>query len=1397
MNALEYTKLSEKKRAELIESLRAGEVSDPVTMMLVSMGVSIGVSLLSSRLAPKAPMQQIGLMKGIVQIQNSQQGIFIPEIYGAAPSVALVPGTAVTWADKVNSTTGANGKIYKSNGSSPIWGQIWDSAAVDATAVQDADNAFIRFVPDSSVSTFMAVAAGFSTDTTPASGLGVGGAPAFEFGVICAINQTGTDASSNPIFSAVFAAVINGVRAPDLGTWTSVDEFRAEKRGGAYHLYKGFSEVTIPNPPTPSATLYIAYSGWRTNYGLATAYDKIGGDIGPPPSAGSGGCKAPAMTVWAVPPQKHSYISNTPTHGGKGHQSTQVENVFYTIDWRLNFARGPLDLIREYGNTDILMHQDPNLAQPSAIYNAGAGPATVYDPATPPNPIPGDNIGFLLRDGSLVEDGVGGNTGTIQNGSSGIAVYDGSTTQDIDPTEEAAVDAANGINSTPAHRGVAGIVHSGLNLQRWQNLPPNVTAVWQHQSLKLLGAIYESLCLRMRDKDGVALLTSDDYDFSSIAAVVCRGMLLDGRRFSPQEILDNEEIQDFYNYFTTEGDGKILAYLNGTEPSITIPESDIGWLDGASTMGETFQTISVTIGDDTKKPKQVDLKYINPGNDWEPDSASTMRKVTNGNLMESLQVQVTGNPDEARTATERRLYRKHVGDPVRFNLTWEYLYLYAGYRITVNTAAGITYIIRLTSITGGLGVRDCEGILLEPAAFSQAAVGPETPLYNPAHPKPAATILAAIDLPAFRPEDEGKFGMSFALCPRSTDLQTWNGAALFIKRGGAWIKLEEFSAPAIMGRIAIVTGTLETDPNTTDSTSVITVDLYGTKVLLESVTEANMIAGLNRAVFGTTIGGFATANRLANFPNRWEVSILRNGQNYTDKSISTIAAGQSFVLLNQAVKFVELDLTKDYGSTLFMRAVSFGQSLPDAAELEVPWFGQSARAQAMSDQSTYFDGNHDLLIEAVPHTKPYEVPATFSCLIWPDGTYTGDPKVFPMALASTHASLLASTSVDLVGDTIVSGHADGNNLIGGQHDPADMSSSRVPGITLEAMNLAYARFDFTIRWSGKNGRANWIGTDGPVVCLQTLSDINPPYTPDPSTAPLSVGWEAFGDAAGNVIGGTVKEVWRSFGEIIAERYNIDPGFSFSLDLPTFITTFYQAVLVRDPTGSEMSAAISTIQTSMGLDIIAAAGVIASLFNSADYIARGRSVPQFIDDLYLAYEQRISDAPGAAFWLDVYNNDVAAHDAAYAKAHLIDAFGLSIEFRLLISDVGLKGGRPGPRYTIILSGTEYRGYVSYAQGKAYTAKVASPVSGYPFPLRLVMAAGAAPANAGPIDEPAFGDGTCIINVVTGTTQPSTIVSRADQIAVYGVPPDNVYVELFQNGKSPQPDGFPLRLTARFV
>lgn len=969
----------QQKREELMRSLRDGKVKDPVSILIsigIAVAVSVGTTLVARALAGKPPIGQTGVMNGTVQLQTSQQGTFIPEIYGAAPTITTTAGEATPWSFVVNGSTSAPGRLVKNAGAD----QTWNCGAAYSTAVTADEDAFIEGEFDDSSSTFNASAIGFSTSTNPSSGQGVGGVPNMEFGVIGGINHAGTDQFNNAILERGFRVIINGIGSTGSGHWyPGGGKFRVEKRGGTYRLYYGYAEIASFTPPTPSATLYLTASCWRTGFGLLNSYVKIN-DIGTAPSAGSGGCKVPASIVWGKNPEKHSYITTQTTRGSSlgGGSSTQTENVYYTIDLRANYARGSgdgLDLLREYANSDIIYHNDPNLVAPTGVHDPTGGTTGVYLPTTPPNPLttPVHNqITPILRsDGDLIMDSEDVGTGTVQLGASGIGVYPGNMTQDIDPTEEADVDTRFGVGSTTAHRGKAGVVHADLNLQRWQNIPPNFTAVWQHKNLKTLDAIYASMAQRPVDQNGNTLLSGAAYDFSGVSSIWCRGMLIDGRPFSPSEIIDNPEIQDAYNYFSTEGDGQMLLFVNGSEPSITIPESDFGWVGGDSKVGESasgdadlFTPIRVTKLDETQMPRKVSLGFINPGEDWEPDLQSVQRKVTLGNKHETLHVQLTMNPDEGRSAAGRRLYKIHVGEPVNFTLHWKYKWLYPGYRIVVNSSAGITYTIRLTSMPGGIGILDCEGVLLEVSSFNQNMVGSTTTVYNPAHPIPATTLLSAMDIPAYRPEDRDKFGLYVGGAPIATGEQVWGGWALQVRRNNKYIKEEEFAAPAILGRIATVTGTPSTNPNATDNTTVVTVDLYGTEATLESVTEAEMIAGVNRICLGDTIAGYATATRVAGYPNRWNLTVFRFGQFDTFESNSSVTTGRNFALLNSAVKFVELDPITDLNVPLFVKAVSLGQSISDVAELEIVATGNSAKARPPTTLSGTFDPtNGGLLLD--------------------------------------------------------------------------------------------------------------------------------------------------------------------------------------------------------------------------------------------------------------------------------------------------------------------------------------------------------------------------------------------------------------------------------------------------
>jgi hypothetical protein len=106
-------------------------------------------------------------------------------------------------------------------------------------------------------------------------------------------------------------------------------------------------------------------------------------------------------------------------------------------------------------------------------------------------------------------------------------------------------------------------------------------------------------------------------------------------------------------------------------------------------------------------------------------------------------------------------------------------------------------------------------------------------------------------------------------------------------------------------------------------------------------------------------------------------------------------------------------------------------------------------------------------------------------------------------------------------------------------------------------------------------------------------------------------------------------------------------------------------------------------------------------------------------------------------------------------------------------------RRGPRYTILLSGNEYRGYVDYhpSGGTPPQVIINAPSSGMPFPLRLVIAVGGFTRIMGVKDI-----------MVAGNLSPSTIYSSSQREGDWGLPlPLTSGYVIYQNGPTPDLHG----------
>ena len=110
----------------------------------------------------------------------------------------------------------------------------------------------------------------------------------------------------------------------------------------------------------------------------------------------------------------------------------------------------------------------------------------------------------------------------------------------------------------------------------------------------------------------------------------------------------------------------------------------------------------------------------------------------------------------------------------------------------------------------------------------------------------------------------------------------------------------------------------------------------------------------------------------------------------------------------------------------------------------------------------------------------------------------------------------------------------------------------------------------------------------------------------------------------------------------------------------FIKNLYYNCLARDPNSTELQQKTDQLAQA-GVQgesqLLAAAKLVArGLFESSEYVARGRTDSQYVTDLYNAYLQRAPDTSGLNFWVqDVQNN---------GRGHTLTSFEVSSEFATL-------------------------------------------------------------------------------------------------------------------------------------
>lgn len=671
-----------------------------------------------------------------------------------------------------------------------------------------------------------------------------------------------------------------------------------------------------------------------------------------------GGSRVGMMIIWMseIRPVT-TLVQNNQGGGGKGPPKPPPDKqITYYADIALAACRGPVTFRKVQANTDVI-YLNSATAPVTGIIDPAIPPDDDYDDYFPPDP----NLDYdrpLDRFGRIpVPDGTGAISENVVSGAyAGITIYSGNETQLQDPTMQAAIDAQHGSGSTSAHRGLAYIVLNNFNLSRYGGMP-NFTAHVEHQTIKTFDAFCAERCGRV----GIA---TADYNFTAFTALKIRGMKILNRE-APR--VKMEQGADIFNCDFIEGDAPITGIINGGASVVTIPDTELGAFDGSTGEGEGVPEIESRFKEEEDLWRRVDVRALDPQRNFEPNSQGDARIFTKAQGHETVEYDGWAlSADEQRVIAKRKLYQNHIErEGFSVPLLWKYSYIQPGSTVTIQRAEGFTHLMRLGETMGAIpGIQNWAGLALDTSVFTQPIPGSfGSGFEEPPVPIPGMTVIALMDTPLLVDRDEtvNNGSIFYAAATKRTGPGEWAGSSLYVFKRGDWERIADFTLPATMGRArnALVA---VSDTSVFDNTNTATVDLYGTTQTLASASEADVLNGQNAALLGDEVIQFRTATRDGAGPNRWILSGLLRARRATDLETATHVVNERFVLLNEAVQPVPINL-QDLDQSRNYKAVTVGQSLDDAATVAFVWTGKSLQGPTAANFRTEEDSSANKLIE--------------------------------------------------------------------------------------------------------------------------------------------------------------------------------------------------------------------------------------------------------------------------------------------------------------------------------------------------------------------------------------------------------------------------------------------------
>lgn len=535
-----------------------------------------------------------------------------------------------------------------------------------------------------------------------------------------------------------------------------------------------------------------------------------------------------------------------------------------------------------------------------------------------------------------------------------VRIYPGTFTQLPDPTIEAKL----GINSTTAFRGTAYLVIEDIHLADFGNTLPNLEVLVEVQSETDLAYVLVDIAKRSG-------IDPNSISASDLAGIPVRGYAVGQQATAADAIAP---LQLAYAFDAADQGGNLRFIKRGSAPMgyVTLDE-----LAGHVSTDVRPEAIHFTRDVETKLPKQATIIYSDPNFAYQPNSQTSIR--TGGSADSNLQTQVAVvlTDDEGKAVADRVLWEAWNGrTKATTTVTDRWVRsMRAGQVYTFDTPVGPEP-LRITRLTRGPNgliqidvSRDYAGVYSTPSPGSAAL------LLNEDVALTHDSRFVAIDCPILKDADDNT-GFYVAI---SGTAPLWRGADFqrSIDNGVSFTEVKPVGGESSLGAVAAA---LPAGPTCFfDTANTITVVLDDPSVVLESVTEDDVLAGMNAAWLGPANGEggevlqFADATQTS--PGTWVLSHLLRGRQGTEYAVGIHGTNEVFAVLEvgvtQRFDFGPGDWNKDRK----YRAVTAYQDPTVVTPADFTNTGEGKRPYAGVHPSGSRDGSNNLTLAWVRRSR--------------------------------------------------------------------------------------------------------------------------------------------------------------------------------------------------------------------------------------------------------------------------------------------------------------------------------------------------------------------------------------------------------------------------------------------